>query len=236
MAELNTLALTCEHDRMIADDIATAQGGEADLADGKGRVEWAIAWPKDEYEEGHSSLFCNTIPTPEGGTHEQGLRAALTKSLRAFGDMTKNKRAATIMADDVMADCLRALKTWPEKGAPRDPTAWLILVGRNSALDEARRQSRNEPLPDEDVFADSEDQQTELADRLDSAHYRDDILRLHRMAHTVINGAPLSEPYKEDLWEAAAALVEELQSVARACCDIADAIQPLADLEPHLED
>ncbi len=65
---------------------------------------------------------------------------------------------------------------------------------------------------------------------------RDDILRLHRMAHTVINGAPLSEPYKEDLWEAAAALVEELQSVARACCDIADAIQPLADLEPHLED
>lgn len=75
--------------------------GEADLADGKGRVEWAIAWPRDE-EEGHQSLFCNTIPTPEGGTHEQGLRAALTKGLRTFGDMTKNKKAATIMADDVM--------------------------------------------------------------------------------------------------------------------------------------
>ncbi|WP_079437157.1 Tn3 family transposase post-transcriptional regulator TnpC [Zoogloea sp. LCSB751] len=65
---------------------------------------------------------------------------------------------------------------------------------------------------------------------------RDDILRLHRMAHTVINGAPLSEPYQEDLWEAAAALVEELQSVARACYDIAAVIQPLADLEPHVED
>ena len=83
--------------------VTNAFAGDADLADGKGRVEWAIAWPKDEYEEGQSSLFCNTIPTPEGGTHEQGLRAALTKGLRAFGDMTKNKRASTIMADDVMA-------------------------------------------------------------------------------------------------------------------------------------
>ncbi|MES2984776.1 MAG: DNA topoisomerase IV subunit B [Pseudomonadota bacterium] len=75
--------------------------GAADLADGKGRIEWAIAWPRED-EDGHSSLFCNTIPTPEGGTHEAGLRAALTKGLRTLGDMTKNKRASTIMADDVM--------------------------------------------------------------------------------------------------------------------------------------
>jgi topoisomerase-4 subunit B len=75
--------------------------GDADLADGRGRVEWAVAWPNDE-DEGHHSLFCNTIPNSEGGTHEQGLRAALTKGLRAFGDMTKNKKAASIMADDVM--------------------------------------------------------------------------------------------------------------------------------------
>ncbi len=85
--------------------IVTQFSGEADLADGKGRVEWAIAWQRDE-EDGYNSLFCNTIPTPEGGTHEQGLRAALTKGLRAFGDMTKNKRAATIMADDVMAGAI----------------------------------------------------------------------------------------------------------------------------------
>ena len=82
--------------------VTQAFHGDADLADGKGRVEWAIAWPENE-EEGHHSLFCNTIPTPEGGTHEAGLRAALTKGLRAFGDMTKNKKAASIMADDVMA-------------------------------------------------------------------------------------------------------------------------------------
>jgi topoisomerase-4 subunit B len=82
--------------------VAEPFGGEADLGDGKGRVEWAIAWPRDE-DEGHASLFCNTIPTPEGGTHEQGLRAALTKGLRQLGEMTKNKRAATIMADDIMS-------------------------------------------------------------------------------------------------------------------------------------
>ncbi|MFO0456709.1 MAG: DNA topoisomerase IV subunit B [Alphaproteobacteria bacterium] len=75
--------------------------GEADLADGKGRVEWAIAWPQAD-EDGHYSLFCNTIPTPEGGTHEQGLRAALNKGIKAFGEMVKNKRAANITADDVM--------------------------------------------------------------------------------------------------------------------------------------
>ena len=81
--------------------VTAAFSGEADLADGKGRVEWAVAWPRDE-DEGQQSLFCNTIPTPEGGTHEQGLRAALTKGLRTFGDMTKNKKASSIMADDVM--------------------------------------------------------------------------------------------------------------------------------------
>lgn len=84
--------------------IAPAFSGEADLADGKGRVEWAIGFPKDsDDEDGQHTYFCNTIPTPEGGTHEQGLRAALTKGLRAFGEMTKNKRAASIMADDIMA-------------------------------------------------------------------------------------------------------------------------------------
>jgi topoisomerase-4 subunit B len=82
--------------------VAEAFSGEAELGDGRGRVEWAVAFPKDE-DEGHASLFCNTIPTPEGGTHEQGLRAALTKGLRAFGEMTKNKKATTIMADDIMS-------------------------------------------------------------------------------------------------------------------------------------
>jgi RNA polymerase sigma-70 factor (ECF subfamily) len=73
---------------------------------------------------------------------------------------------------------LRALKHWPANGPPRDPAAWLILVGRNFALDEARRRSRQQPLPDDDVIAQIEDPQTDLAERLDESHYRDDVLRL----------------------------------------------------------
>jgi topoisomerase-4 subunit B len=73
--------------------------GEAEL-NGSGRVEWAIAWPVDL--EGSSALFCNTVPTPEGGTHEAGLRAALTRSLKAYGELTTNRRAQQVTAEDVM--------------------------------------------------------------------------------------------------------------------------------------
>ncbi len=68
--------------------------------DSQGRVEWAIAWPL--YSDGSTSWYCNTVPTPDGGTHEQGVRAALTKGLRAFGDLTGTKKAKDISADDVM--------------------------------------------------------------------------------------------------------------------------------------
>jgi RNA polymerase sigma-70 factor (ECF subfamily) len=74
--------------------------------------------------------------------------------------------------------CLRALHNWPTNGPPRDPTAWLIFVARNSGLDEARRSKRNTSLPDEAVLSDTGDTEAGLADRLDNAHYRDDILRL----------------------------------------------------------
>ena len=74
--------------------------------------------------------------------------------------------------------CLRALKTWPQNGPPRDPAAWLILVGRNAAMDQVRRQARQTELPDEAVLSDLDDAETSLADRLDGEHYKDDILRL----------------------------------------------------------
>ncbi len=67
---------------------------------GQGRVEWAIAWPL--YSDGSTSWYCNTVPTPDGGTHEQGLRSALTRGLRAFGDLVGAKKAKDITADDVM--------------------------------------------------------------------------------------------------------------------------------------
>jgi topoisomerase IV subunit B len=66
---------------------------------GQGRVEWAISWPL--YSDGSYSWYCNTIPTPDGGTHEAGVRAALTKGLRAFGELVSNKKAAQISAEDI---------------------------------------------------------------------------------------------------------------------------------------
>ena len=74
--------------------------------------------------------------------------------------------------------CLRALKSWPQNGPPRDPAAWLIMVGRNAAIDEVRRSHKQEALPDDAVISDLDDAEEELADRLDGSHYRDDILRL----------------------------------------------------------
>jgi len=73
------------------------------FADTAGRVEWAIAWPL--WSDGSFSWYCNTIPTPDGGTHEQGLRAALTKGIRAFGDLVGQKKAKEIQAEDIMTGC-----------------------------------------------------------------------------------------------------------------------------------
>ena len=74
--------------------------------------------------------------------------------------------------------CLRALKTWPQNGPPRDPAAWLIFVGRNVAIDTTRRRRKQVPLDHEPEPADADDAETVLAERLDDADYRDDILRL----------------------------------------------------------
>jgi RNA polymerase sigma-70 factor, ECF subfamily len=74
--------------------------------------------------------------------------------------------------------CLRALKSWPVNGPPRDPAAWLIFVGRNSALDELRRRNKHDTLPDDDVIPDAETNEAALVERLDSSAYQDDVLRL----------------------------------------------------------
>jgi topoisomerase-4 subunit B len=73
--------------------------GRADLTDNKGAVEWACAWP--HYGEGAASFYCNTIPTPDGGTHETGLRTALTRGLRNFATLTGNKKAGELSGEDV---------------------------------------------------------------------------------------------------------------------------------------
>lgn len=96
---------------------------------------------------------------------------ALAALLRYFRDLDAAEEA-------FQEACLRALKTWPMNGPPRDPTAWLIFVGRNFALDEVRRQKHHEPLPAEHMISSLEDTEGGLAERLDNSHYRDDVLRL----------------------------------------------------------
>jgi len=76
-----------------------AFAGEAKLNGKTGRVEWAVHWPKDE--DGFCNSYVNTVPTPQGGSHETGLRGAMARALRAYGELTGNKRAQQLTAEDV---------------------------------------------------------------------------------------------------------------------------------------
>jgi len=74
--------------------------GDVKFPNEQGKVEWAIAWPEDD--DAFFNSYCNTVPTPLGGTHEQGFRNALTKGIRAYGELINNKGAAKITAEDVI--------------------------------------------------------------------------------------------------------------------------------------
>jgi topoisomerase-4 subunit B len=76
--------------------------GLAELPDEQGKVEWAVAWPSDD--EGFCRSYCNTVPTPQGGTHESGIRSALLRGLRAYGEMIGNRRAAAITGEEAFGD------------------------------------------------------------------------------------------------------------------------------------
>ncbi|CEJ11997.1 RNA polymerase sigma factor [bacterium YEK0313] len=97
---------------------------------------------------------------------------------RVLGALLRYFRDLDTAEEAFQEACLRALRTWPQNGPPRDPAAWLILVGRNVALDVRRRQKRQQPLPDEQDISDLDDAEDTLVERLDGSHYRDDILRL----------------------------------------------------------
>ncbi len=75
--------------------------GSVEKPGGHGAVEWAITWFTNA--DGFVHSYCNTVPTPEGGTHESGLRQALTKGLRGYGERIKNKRVSILTAEDVTA-------------------------------------------------------------------------------------------------------------------------------------
>jgi RNA polymerase sigma-70 factor (ECF subfamily) len=105
--------------------------------------------------------------------------AALTSARpQAIGALLRYFRDLDTAEEAFQDACLRALSAWPKNGPPRDPAAWLIFVGRNTAIDTVRRRNKQEPLPPDEVISDLDDAEAALAERLDGAHYRDDILRL----------------------------------------------------------
>jgi RNA polymerase sigma-70 factor (ECF subfamily) len=107
------------------------------------------------------------------------INGALTAARpQAVGALLRYFRNMDMAEEAYQEACLRALKSWPQNGPPRDPTAWLILVGRNAALDGARKRSRNTELPPDEAISDLDDVETPLAERLDGSQYRDDVLRL----------------------------------------------------------
>ncbi|MFC0368321.1 RNA polymerase sigma factor [Methylobacterium isbiliense] len=97
---------------------------------------------------------------------------------RAVGALLRYFRDLDTAEEAFQEASLRALTHWPRQGPPRDPAAWLILVGRNVALDAGRRSRRETPLPPDEVLSDLDDAEAALTERLDESHYRDDILRL----------------------------------------------------------
>jgi topoisomerase-4 subunit B len=95
------LAADIEGQDLVADQVFF---GKVEKSGGHGSLEWAIAWLAAE--DGFVHSYCNTIPTPDGGTHEAGLRAALLRALKDHADrIGQSKRAAALTSDDVMATC-----------------------------------------------------------------------------------------------------------------------------------
>ncbi len=111
----------------VVDDIFS---GKIEKEGGHGNVEWAVAWFGGD--DGFMSSYCNTIPTPDGGTHEMGFRTALTRALKNYAELANNKRAAVIQTDDVMVQSGAMLSVFirePEfQGQTKDKLATMEAV------------------------------------------------------------------------------------------------------------
>src|SRR3984957_15155336 len=116
------LAADIEGQDMVVDQPFT---GKVEKSGKHGSVEWAVAWLAAE--DGFVHSYCNTIPTPDGGTHEQGMRIALLRALRDHAERIGNKRGAVITADDIAVSCAAMLSVFirePEfQGQTKDKLA-----------------------------------------------------------------------------------------------------------------
>jgi topoisomerase-4 subunit B len=115
--------------------------GEATLEDGA-RVEWAVAWPLDE--ESYAGWYCNTVPTPLGGTHETGLRAALLKGLKAHAERSGFKRANAVTADDVTGGMCALLSLFIRQPQFQGQTKERLVSAEAARLVEAGMRDRFE--------------------------------------------------------------------------------------------
>ena len=105
--------------------------------------------------------------------------AALTSARpQAVGALLRYFRDLDTAEEAFQDACLRALANWQKNGPPRDATAWLIMVGRNAALDGVRKRSRQTELPSEEAISDLDDVEERVVQQVDASDYRDDVLRL----------------------------------------------------------
>lgn len=112
-------------------------------------------------------------------TDTRWINAVITSARpRVVAALLRHFRDLDMAEEACQEACLRALRLWPAQGPPRDAAAWLIMVGRNAAIDATRRQRRLTELPNEDAISDLSDNEAVAVERLDAADYRDDILRL----------------------------------------------------------
>lgn len=100
------MAARIEGETRIADDIFAGKSGRPGA---HGSVEWAIAWTLGD---GGTQSYCNTVPTPDGGTHEAGLRMAILRGLKNYAELTKHKGASNLTAEDVLSSCSAMLSVF----------------------------------------------------------------------------------------------------------------------------
>jgi len=132
------LAATVAGQTLVHPDIFTGKSGRPGA---NGSVEWAVAWAADA--DGFLSSYCNTIPTADGGTHETGLRAALSRALKDHAErVNQGKRAAQVTSEDVMAGATAMLSVFirePEfQGQTKDrlATAEATRIVENAVKDQ----------------------------------------------------------------------------------------------------
>ena len=129
---------------------------------------------------GRCPIVGRTPVNGQGGMSELAwLDAALAGARpRAVGALLRYFGNLDLAEEAFQEASLRALRSWPRNGPPRDAAAWLILVGRNAGIDLTRRRAKETELPPEEALSDLEDAEAAMAERLDGADYRDDVLRL----------------------------------------------------------